>query len=231
VRPLVGVRRPWHGRTVEDAVMHIAELWRYPVKSMAGERLDAVEIAADGFHGDRIVLVRDAHGRTVTARSRPRLLGHRAVLGADGEPLVDGRAWNSPEVARDVEAAAGPGARLARADDVRRFDVLPLLVATDGAIEAFGYDRRRLRPNIVVGGVAGLAERRWERRLLRAGETLIGVQQLRERCIMTTFDPDTLAQDVEVLKRIHREFGGTMALNCYVVKGGRLAVGDPVELE
>jgi uncharacterized protein YcbX len=210
--------------------MRVAELWRYPVKSMAGESLERAELRADGIAGDRVVQVRDARGKVITSRSHPRLLGHRAILGPEGEPLVGGRPWDSEEVARDVRAAAGEGARLARFDGVRRFDVLPLLVATDGAIAAFGHDRRRLRPNIVIGGVPGLAEREWEGRLLCAGETVIGVQDLRQRCIMTTFDPDTLVQDVEVLKRIHREFDGTLALNCYVVQGGALAVGDPVEL-
>ena len=47
---------------------------------------------------------------------------------------------------------------------------------------------------------------------------------------MTTFDPDTLDRDVEVLKHIHREFGGSLALNCSVVRGGTLSVGDEVEL-
>src|SRR5262249_29821000 len=95
---------------------------------------------------------------------------------------------------------------------------------------AFGYDRRRLRPNVVIGGVLGLAEREWEGRALRAGATVIGIRDLRQRCIMTTFDPDTLEQDVEVLKGIHRRFGGSIALNAYVVRGGTLSVGDPVEL-
>ena len=129
-----------------------------------------------------------------------------------------------------VEAAAGAGARLVRSAGVERFDILPLLVATDGAVAAFGHDRRRLRPNLVVGGVEGLAERDWEGRALRAGGVVIGVRDLRQRCIMTTFDPDTLEQDVEVLKGIHRRFGGRLALNCYVVRGGTLSVGDPVEL-
>ena len=53
---------------------------------------------------------------------------------------------------------------------------------------------------------------------------------MRERCIMTTFDPDTLVQDVDVLRKIQREFGGLLALNCSVVKPGRLAVGDVVEV-
>lgn len=210
--------------------MYVSEVWRYPVKSMAGEPLPRAEIREDGIVGDRVVHVRNALGRVVTSRNRPRLLGHRATLGADGEPLVDGRPWTASDVARDVQSAAGEGAHLVRFDGVERFDVLPLLVATDGAIEAFGHDRRRLRPNIVIGDVSGLREREWEGRVLRAGPVLIGVQDLRQRCIMTTFDPDTLPQNVEVLKRIHTEFRGSLALNCYVMKGGTLSVGDPVEL-
>jgi uncharacterized protein YcbX len=210
--------------------MRVAELWRYPVKSMAGEPLQSVAIRGDGIVGDRTVYVLGAHGRIVTARTRPRLLGHRAILGADGEPLVDGRSWRDPAVARDVVAAAGAGARLVAAEGLERFDVLPLLVATDGAIAALGADGRRLRPNIVIGGVSGLAERNWEGGELRIGDVRIGVQDLRGRCIMTTFDPDTLEQDTGVLRRINREFGGRMALNCFVARPGSIAVGDPVEL-
>ena len=46
-------------------------------------------------------------------------------------------------------------------DGLDRFDVLPLAIATDGAIAALGIDGRRLRPNIVVADVEGLAEREW----------------------------------------------------------------------
>lgn len=210
--------------------MRIAEIWRYPVKSMAGERLDSVLLHPDGVEGDRVVHVRGGDGRVVTARRRPRLLGHRAVLGSDGEPLVDGRPWNTPDVARDVELAAGPGARLFRHDGLERFDVLPLLVATDGGVAAFGHDRRRLRPNVLVGGVEGIAERSWEGKRLRMGECLIQLENLRERCVMTTVDPDTLERDSGVLRRIVQEFGGRMALDARVVRGGPLRVGDEVEL-
>jgi len=112
-----------------------------------------------------------------------------------------------------------------------RFDVLPLLVATDGAISSLGYDRRRFRPNLLVGGVRGLEERTWEGRVLRAGPCLVAARELRGRCVMTTFDPDTQAQDPNVLRRIVREMGGTLALDCSVVRGGTLRVGDPVELD
>src|SRR5262249_22678876 len=101
---------------------------------------------------------------------------------------------------------------------------------TDGAIAAFGFDRRRLRPNILIAGVPGLAEREWEACVLRAGTVLIGVHSLRARCVMTTFDPDTLEQDVRVLRKIHQEFDGRLALNAFVIKAGIVAVGDAVEI-
>jgi MOSC domain-containing protein len=59
----------------------------------------------------------------------------------------------------------------------------------------------------------------------------VSVAQLRARCVMTTYDPDTQEQDLSVLRRIAQEFGGRMALDCGVVSGGRIALGDPVELE
>src|SRR2546426_2074305 len=78
--------------------MHVAELWRFPVKSMAGEPLGRADVRPDGIVGDRVAYVLGAHGRIVTARTRPRLLGHRASLGMDGEPQVDGRPSNRGRV-------------------------------------------------------------------------------------------------------------------------------------
>lgn len=208
----------------------MSEIWRYPVKSMGGERLAEADLTAEGIPGDRVVHVEDARGRVVTSRSRPRLLLHRATLGAGGEPLVDGRPWTAADVARDVELAAGSGARLVRDDGLGRFDVLPLLVATDGAIAHLGYDRRRFRPNLVLSGVPGMAERGWEGGQVRIGGAIIGAVSLRQRCIMTTFDPDTAEQDTEVLLRIHRELGGLLALDCEILRSGTVRAGDAVEV-
>jgi len=210
--------------------MQIKEIWRYPVKSMAGETLSVADINRQGIAGDRIIQVRNAAGRIFSARTRPKLLRHTAMLADNGDVLVDGRPWDSTEVALDVEEAAGAGTRLVRSDAGDRFDVLPLLVTTDGMFAAVGYDRRRFRPNLVIAGVEGLAERRWEGARLRINETVIGMDDLRARCIMTTYDPDTGEQDVNVLRRIQREFGGVLGLNSYVINPGRVAVGDPVEL-
>lgn len=210
--------------------MNVTEIWRYPVKTMGGEKLQRARIGPLGIEGDRVVHVEDIGGSVITSRTHGRFLGLRGTLGPQGEPLVDGQPWDSVDVATKVAAIAGSGAKLVRYDGVDRFDVLPLLVATDGAIAAFGHDGRRLRPNIIVGGVDGLSEREWPGCCLRIGPVLIGVQDLRARCVMTSFDPDTLVQDKEITRGIYRRFDGKLALNCFVIEGGEIAVGDDVQL-
>ena len=209
--------------------MIVTEIWRYPIKTMAGEMLQRAQVGPLGIDGDRIVHVESVQNKVITSRSHPRFLGHKGTLSADGEPLVDGLLWNSPEIAAEVVEIAGSGAKLVRYHGAERFDVLPLLVATDGAIAAFGHDRRRLRPNIVIGGVEGMTERGWPGGCLRIGKVLIGVQDLRLRCIMTSYDPDTLAQEKEITRGIYQRFEGKLALNCFVIEGGEIAVGDEVQ--
>lgn len=210
-------------------MMELAGIWRYPVKSMRGEPLDAVSLSREGVFGDRIVQVFSGQGRLVTARTHPALLAHQGALGSDDEPTVDGHHRTTPEARSLIEAAVGRGAQFRR-DDTRRFDVLPLLVATDGALAAFGRDARRLRPNLIIGGVPGLQEREWEGRRLRIGDAIIALDDLRARCVMTTFDPDTVSQDPDVLRDIVRRFEGSLCLNASVVTPARVAVGDPVHL-
>jgi uncharacterized protein YcbX len=72
-------------------MMTVTAIWRYPVKSMAGERVESSQMFETGLAGDRVVQVYDRHGRVVTARRFPRLLRLHATLGGDGEPLVDAR--------------------------------------------------------------------------------------------------------------------------------------------
>ena len=174
--------------------MFVKELWRYPVKSMAGERIAQAEVGDLGIAGDRTILVH-VGGKLVTSRTHHRLLGLKGTLDSNGVPQISGHSWNSPEALELVKEAAGPDAELVHYEGKERFDVLPLLVATDGAIKHMGFDGRRLRPNIVIGGVEGLMERDWPGRRLQIGGVLIHAAQLRGRCIMTTFDPDTLQQD------------------------------------
>lgn len=209
--------------------MYVAEIWRFPVKSLAGERLRSAHLTKAGVPGDRIIHVRSDRG-VVTARTRHGLLRLSSTTDADGAIRIDGVPWDDPRSLRRVRQAAGAPVELAAYDGPERFDVLPLLVATDGAIADFGADGRRLRPNIIIGGVRGQAERGWPGRALRIGETVIGVESLRGRCIVTTINPDTGDMDPEVLRDINGRFDGRLALNCWVAQPGEIAVGDPVTL-
>ena len=209
--------------------LYVAGLWRYPVKTLAGERLEKTVVGADGFPGDRVVWVRGPEG-VRTSRRHYRLLGLRGRSVLDGIPSIDGHRWDSPEALALVKRAAGEDAWLELSDEQSRFDVLPLLVATDGAVAAFGRDVRRLRPNILIGGVEGLDEREWPGAVLHIGRLIVRLDSLRGRCPMTTVDPDTLERDPEVLRDIGRRFRGQLALNADVARAGAIAAGDPVRL-
>jgi len=208
--------------------MFVKEIWRYPVKSMAGERLPAATLTENGIDGDRNVLVIGANRRMVTARTHHKLLGLRGGIAGDGETTINGLRWKSPEALELVRDTLGEAVLLTHYNGPERFDILPLLLATDGAIEHMKLDGRRLRPNIVIGGVTGLAERGWPGRDIAIGEALVQPAQLRGRCVMTTFEPDTLRQDMNVLRRIAKELDGTMGLDTAVLRGGRIAEGDSV---
>jgi len=209
--------------------LHIAALWRYPVKSLAGEAIEAAELTTNGIVGDRVVVVRGPEGIR-TARRHYRLLGLKGTLRQDGTPLVNGLPWWSGAAQRLVRRAAGPDAWLDEWAGPERFDVLPLLVATDGAVLAFGREVRRLRPNLLVGGVTGMEEVAWPGGELHVSGAVIRLRSLRSRCVMTTVDPDTLERNPEVLRDIVRRFGGRLALDADVAQAGVVHVGEVVTL-
>jgi uncharacterized protein YcbX len=209
--------------------LFVAGLWRYPVKTLAGERLLTAEVGVSGFSGDREIWVVGPEG-VRTSRRHHGLLGLQGTLSPLGHPLINSRPWESPEALALVKQAAGNDAWLAPSDAHDRFDVLPLLVATDGAVAAFGRDVRRLRPNVVIGGVDGLDEREWPGAELHIGNLIVRLDSLRARCSMTSVDPDTLERDPEVLRDIGRRFRGRLALNADVTRAGTITIGDPVTL-
>jgi uncharacterized protein YcbX len=209
--------------------LYVAGLWRYPVKSLAGEPLPEAAIGLRGIPGDRLVRVRGPEG-VRTSRRQFRMLGLGATLDADGRPRINGHPWNGPAALALIKNAAGADAWLEACEGLDRFDILPLLVATDGAVAAFGRDIRRLRPNVLIGGVEGLEERTWPGLELHLGDAIVRLDALRGRCHMTTVDPDTLDVDSDVLRDIVRRFDGKLALDAAVVRGGRVRVGDPVRL-
>ncbi len=207
----------------------VAQLWRYPVKSLKGEALQSALLTPNGMAGDRVVHVSGPRG-LLTGRTRHGLLTLRAATGQNGAPLVEGHPWDSAEAAEALRRRAGPSARLIADTSHERFDILNLLVATDGAVDRLGADVRRLRPNIVLSGVPAELEPRLPGQALAIGDAVVGLHSVRQRCIVTTIDPDTGEQDLDVLRRIHDVFGGKLALNAWTIRAGLVHRGDAVRI-
>lgn len=211
--------------------MHVSEIWRYPVKSLKGERLEETEITKLGIPGDRqIAVIRTINGRFLTSRSKPKLLGLQGSINADGVPTINGHLWDSTEALQLVREATGELVTLRQILAPQAFDVLPLLVATDGAARYLNIDHRRLRPNILLADVPDLEERNWPGRVIAIGDVRIHAEKLRDRCVMTTFDPDTQVQDPSVLHRIIYELDGSTALDSSVINKGMIRVGDAAHI-
>jgi len=209
--------------------MHVSGLWRYPVKSLAGEALESAEVTQGGIAGDRTVHVSGSRG-PLTGRTRYGLLTVPAGTSHDGVPQVGGHAWDSAAAAAIIREHGGPDARLVADDGPERFDVLNLLVATDGAVERFGHDVRRLRPNLLLAGIPAEVEATMPGQAIAIGDVLIGVHSVRSRCVVTSIDPDTGDQNLDVFRHIRSAFGGELALNCWVIRAGTVRIGDDARL-
>jgi uncharacterized protein YcbX len=233
--------------------VRIAELWRYPVKSLQGQRVDAAEVGPEGLAGDRQWALFDAStGLGLTARRVPDLLfatgrltgdggvqvvlpdgtvttddavltawlGRAVTLRAAAEMTGERRYGNPNEVRDDGEYAwdAFDGARGAFHDSSRT-RVSLVSTATLGS-----WDPRRFRANVVLDGAGedGLPGRR-----VRLGGTELYIGEPVPRCVMVTRpQPGGIGRDTSVLKTVHRERGGFLAVAALVVRPGPVAVGD-----
>jgi len=231
----------------------VDELWRYPVKSLQGERLTGAEVGPEGLAGDRQWALFDVGtGLGLTARRVPDLLFLTGRLRPDGRVevvLPDGSVTSEDAVLSDwlgrpvaLRAAAdAPGERLYEnpaevgEDDEYDWDTF------SGARGAF-HDSSRIRVSLVSAGTLGT----WDRRRFRAnvvlsgeGEDALVGQRVRlgsaeldvvkqvDRCVMVTRpQPGGIGRDNGVLRTIHRERDGYLAIGALVTRAGRVAVGD-----
>jgi uncharacterized protein YcbX len=98
----------------EGRRVRVAALWRYPVKSLGGERLDRCEVGDHGLPGDRAFGIVDVQtGKVLTARREPRLLFASASWhDGEAEIVVDGRRLESDDA---LSTWLGRSVRLTRA--------------------------------------------------------------------------------------------------------------------
>ena len=235
--------------------MEVAELWRFPVKSVGGERLQRVTVGPGGLEGDRGWAIWDLRdGLGLTARRVPEMLFASASLTEsggveitlpDGEVAADDGAL-SRWLERPVElrnAAAGGERRYENTTDPEREADAPWQAFTgaDGPFHdspqarvtllstgSLGdWDRRRFRANVVL---TGEGEDRLVGERLELGEAVLAVREQIGRCVITTrAQPGGLERDLSVLRRIARERGGKLAVGALVERGGIVRVGDRLE--
>jgi uncharacterized protein len=234
-------------------VLRVAELWRYPVKSLQGERLESCEVDAGGLSGDRAWGIFDLEtGFGLTARRVPKLLFARARIGEDGSVAVAGPGGDP--LTSDAELSEWLGRRVelrrAGADDgSRRYenqldsdDERAGWRPYDGAAAGPFHDSPGSRLTLVsTGTLGGWAPRRFRANVLLAGEgeddlvcrrAKLGSArvELRERvarCVMVTRpQPDGIEAEPAVLRAIARERGNRLAIGATVERAGRVAVGD-----
>jgi uncharacterized protein YcbX len=232
-------------------LVRVAELWRYPVKSLQGERLNEVTVTADGLDGDRRYAIFDLQtGFGLTGRRVPELLFASAALMPDGSPqitLPDGST-----VSEDDELSEWLGRpvalRSSQAEAVRRYeDVIDFEREQSSQWRSFDgpggpfhdsprarislvstttigtWDRRRFRPNVLLDGDG-------EDDLLGStvslGTATIELVHKIQRCVMVTRpQPNGIDCDLDVLRTIATDRGARLAVGALVRNPGIVRVG------
>jgi uncharacterized protein len=234
--------------------MRVAEIWRYPVKSLQGERLDAAAATASGIEGDRQFAIYDLEtGFGLTARRVPELLfaGARHRDGSAPEiTLPDGSLANDDHA---LSAWLGRPVVLRSADEdvPRRYENVVDFEheaasewnAFEGADAAFhdspaarvslvstatigSWDRRRFRPNVLLDGEG---EEALVGASIALGDTSLRIVGRIKRCVMTTRpQPGGIERDLDVLRTIARERDTRLAVAALVARPGTIRVGDVI---
>lgn len=234
--------------------MHVAELWRYPVKSLQGEQLEQAAIGSHGIEGDRRFAIYDCgSGFGLTARRVPELLFAAARLREDGSAeitLPDGSPARDDEalsawLGRRVELRAGGGSGALRFENPVDFereergwepfegaagafhDSAQVRVSLVSTATIGDWDRRRFRANVLLEGAG---EDELVGSSVRLGEAELEIGRRLARCVMTTrAQPGGIERDLDVMRTLARERDARIAVGATVARPGIVRVGDPLD--
>jgi uncharacterized protein YcbX len=234
---------------------HVEAIFRYPVKSMGGERLEEAHLGWYGLEGDRRLAFRRIDDRSgmpwLTASKLPDLLlfaPHRRKDGADGDlpthirtPVGEVMPVFGEDLAREVGRRYGAPVQMMQLRhgifDEASISVIALdTVREIGRLAAQSLDVRRFRPNVVVRLLrsAPFQEDTWLDGVLSFGEgddaPAITVTMRDERCSMVNLDPDSASPAPEVMKAVVRANQNNAGIYGAVTRIGRMAVGQTILL-
>jgi len=234
--------------------MQVIGLWRYPVKSLQGERLDAATLTTDGITGDRRFAIFDSTtGLGLTGRRMPELLFASARLRDDGTAeitLPDGSiADNDAALSRwlgrpvHLRCVDEEGTRqYENPEDTEREAQWRAFTGAQGAfhdsasvrvslvsMSTLGtWDLRRFRSNVLLDGEG---EDALVGEVVRLGDALLHISKRISRCVMTTRpQPGGLGADPGVLRTIARERDACLAVGALVAEAGTVRIGDALTL-
>jgi uncharacterized protein len=230
-------------------VGRVAGLWRYPVKSMAAESLDHVDVSWNGLAGDRRwAFIRADMARNnfpwLTIRERPQMRAYRPSFVEPDRPDASRTMVRTPSGA-DLEVVdpalakeLGRGVRVIK-QGRGVFDTMPLSLITTQSVTGVGalvgseLDVQRFRPNLLVEAVGDepFAEDAWVGSVLSIGGLRMRVDKRDQRCVMVNVDPDGTERDPAILRAIARERQTCLGVYGSTVSPGRVVVGDTVVIE
>lgn len=231
-------------------VGRVVGLWRYPVKSMAGEALAEVDVSWHGLVGDRRwAFIRNGATRSgfpwLTLRERADLAHFHPSFVApdrpDSSPVVvrtpGGVVFDVDDEALAAELSQG-GVRLIK-QNRGVFDTFPLSLLTTRTIARLSQtvgaplEVERFRPNILVEPTDGedFPEDGWVGSVMRVGALRMRVDKRDGRCVVITIDPVTTERDPGILRAVARDRQGCLGVYGSTVAPGRIAVHDPVVIE
>lgn len=234
---------------------HVEAIYRYPVKSMRGERLEAANLGWHGLDGDRRLAFRRMDDRSgfpwLQASKLPDLLlfaPHRREDGAEGDlpthirtPEGEVLPVFGEELAAEVGRRYGAPVEMMQLRDGIFDDASISVIASDTVHEIARLtgqspDVRRFRPNVLVRLLrpAPFQEDEWLRGVLSFGEgedaPVVAVTTRDVRCSMVNLDPDSASAAPEVLKAVVRANQNNAGIYGTVTRIGRLAVGQAIFL-
>ncbi|GAU80199.1 MOSC domain-containing protein [Bosea sp. BIWAKO-01] len=233
----------------------VSSLWRYPVSSMAGERLDVAPLDASGVVGDRLWGVVDASNERIASPGRERHFvevprGHARWTSQAGVSIsADGSTWAQPDDAGAVEALSSvfgfpanlkPFVGRGQGGFRPRYEHAPIHLLTTAALRSLErelpgsiVDERRFRPNIVVAWPdeqEAIPENAWLGREIRIGDVVLKGSIPCGRCGFITIEQEGLPVDVELLRTVVKRHNRNFGIYCDILVPGEIRPGDAVTL-
>jgi uncharacterized protein len=229
----------------------VEQIWRYPVKSIGGERIESTRADKDGVRGDRVWAVQDAAGKLGSGKNSRRFTRIYGLLGLTARyedlaepPVVTGQDGTDYPVATGaadeyLRSLAGKRVWVRRDTGIMHFDGVPFTLVGTATLDWLGaqlpgvpVEARRLRPNLVVRTSEPFEEEAWLDQTVRVGSAEAVFEVILPRCVMVGMAQPGLARSNAVLKRIADRTDNPlgMAIGGQVTKPGTIAIGDLVRL-